>query len=139
MASCSLPCALLVLIFRPLIPPPSRKLEALEKRFSELRALLISRDYRPKIIDNAIEKARKLERTEALKRVPKKENDRVVFVLDFNPCLPSVSKIVQSAWRVMTQDPMMKKIFPKPMMVAFRRPTNLREKLAKAITRSLPC
>ena len=96
---------------------------ALEKKFKELRSLLISRDYRPKVIDSAIEKAKKLDRNEALKRVPKKKNYRVVFVLDFNPCLPSIPKIVQSAWRVMTQDPLMQKVFAEPMMVAFRRPS----------------
>ena len=36
-----------------------------EKRFSELKDLLISRDYKSKIIDSAIERARKIPKTEA--------------------------------------------------------------------------
>ena len=53
-----------------------------EKRFLELRDLLIARDYKPKLIDSAIQKARKIPRTEALKRVYRqKTTSRPVFVM----------------------------------------------------------
>ena len=35
----------------------------------------------------------------------------------------------QKHWRSMTLDSWMLEVFPEPPMVAFRRPTNLREKL----------
>ena len=38
-----------------------------EKRFTELKDLLLSRDYKPKVIDSAIQKARNIPREEALK------------------------------------------------------------------------
>ena len=40
-----------------------------EKRFSELKNLLLSRDYKSGVIDYAIGRARKVPRTEALKKV----------------------------------------------------------------------
>ena len=47
MASCSLPCALLVLIFRPLIPPPSRLFETLNSiSFRDTLVNYVSRSAR---------------------------------------------------------------------------------------------
>ena len=100
--------------------------ETLKKRLAELKQLLLSREYREKCIDDAISRVLKISRKEALKKIEKKKNDRPVFVLTFNPALPSVSHILQKHWRVMTTDPYLKKVFPSPPMVTFRRssPTN---------------
>ena len=104
-----------------------------EKRFSELKNLLLSRDYKPKVIDAAIQKARNIPRKEALKRVcRKKSSDRPVFVISYDPRLPSIPSIVKKHWRSMTQDPRMKEIFPKPPLVAYKRPPNIKEKLIRA-------
>ena len=62
----------------------------------------------------------------------KKENERPVFVLTYNPALPSFSKILKKHWKVMIKDPYLKKVFPAPPMVAYRRAKNLRDKLVKA-------
>ena len=45
--------------------------ETRDLRHSELRELLLEREYKPKVIDSAIEKARQIPRKEALKRVVK--------------------------------------------------------------------
>ena len=42
-------------------------IEDREKRFLELKTLLLSRDYKPKMIDSAIERARNVPRSQALK------------------------------------------------------------------------
>ena len=106
--------------------------ETLKKRLAELKQLLLSREYREKCIDDAISRVLKISRKEALKKIEKKKNDRPVFVLTFNPALPSVSHILQKHWRVMTTDPYLKKVFPSPPMVAFRRTHNLKRKLVKS-------
>ena len=62
----------------------------------------------------------------------KKKNERTIFFFTYNPALPSVSGILQRHWRVMSKDPYLKKVFPNPPMVAFRRPKNLRDILIKA-------
>ena len=66
------------------------------------------------------------------KKVVKKKNERTVFVVSYNPALPSISSILQRHWRVMTKDPYLKQVFPSPPMVAFRRAKNLKDKLVKA-------
>ena len=57
-----------------------------------MKEMLLDRDYKPKIIDAAINKAKGISRQEALKRVVKdKSSDRAVFVVRYDPGLPSTS------------------------------------------------
>ena len=104
-----------------------------EKRFSELKAFLLSRDYKPSIIESAIEKARNVPRREALKKVyTENSSNRPVFVIHYDPRLPSVPAIVQKHWRTMIQDPRLKEVFPKPPLVAYKRPKNIRDTLIRS-------
>jgi hypothetical protein len=57
--------------------------------------MLLSRKYNKNIINSAIKEAKKLDRQEILKRRIKKENDRVILAITFNPKLPSVSRIIK--------------------------------------------
>ena len=106
--------------------------ENLTKRLEELKELLISREYRKNSVEDAISRVLNLSRKESLKKVEKRNNERPVFVLTYNPALPSVSHVLKKHWRVMMSDPYLKKVFPQPPMVAFRRTQNLRKKLIKA-------
>ena len=104
-----------------------------ELRLTELKADLISRGYHSKIIDSAFNKVRLVPRLEALKKVSKSQNEREVFVVTFHPALPSVNTIVKKHWSVMTeQSANLKRVFPKPSLIAYRRPKNLREHLIRA-------
>ena len=86
-----------------------------DKRLLELRVMLLERDYKPKLVDAAIEKAKLIPRMEALKKVEKeKQKRRPVFVVTFDPRLPSISRIVQKHWRTMTKDPYLKQVFDEP-------------------------
>ena len=62
----------------------------------------------------------------------KKKNERVTFTVTFNPRLPSISNIINKHYKTMTKDPILKKIFPAPPMVAFRQPANLKKALCRA-------
>ena len=108
--------------------------ETLNKRFSELKQLLQNRSYNDKIIDGAISKAKLIERKEALKKKDKKISSRIPFVITYHPALPSISNILNKAWRVMIKDEHMKKVFPEPPMVAYRQPKNssIRQMLIKS-------
>ena len=66
-----------------------------DTRLSELKQLLLDRDYKVKVIDAAIEKARNIPRNEALKRVIRNTTDRPVFPVTQHPVLPSFLKIPQ--------------------------------------------
>ena len=96
---------------------------------SELRDMLLSRGYKRKLIDKNIEKALLVPRDQAIKRVTrKKDMDRVVFSVMYHPALPSIPRIIAKGYRAMVEsDPRLKEVFPKPPMVAYRRPPSLQE------------
>ena len=101
-------------------------------RFNELREMLISRGYNKNIIKAAINKASKIVRKEALKRVEKVKTERSVFAITYNPMLPSVTRVVGKHWNFMTKNKHIKEIFPSPPMVAYKQPPNLKNMLCRA-------
>ena len=104
-----------------------------EKRFGELRQMLLDRDYKPNIIKTAIDRARNIPRDVALQKVVRKSDSRrQVFVLTYDPRLPSANQIVKKHWRVMVQDPVLREIFPLPPLIAYRRQKNVREFVIRA-------
>ena len=108
------------------------KVEDRDLRLNELKQLLLDRDYKVKVIDAAIEKAKNIPRKEALKRVTRTTTDRPVFPVTHHPALPSIPKIINKNYRTMTQNPHMQETFPKPPMVAYKRPKNIRDFIIKA-------
>ena len=108
--------------------------ESRDLRLSELKEMLLARNYKTNIINNAISRALDIPRSEAIKRVVKnKKPNRPVFVITYDPRLPSVSKIVQKHYRTMVaSDPHLKEVFPEPPLIAYKHPPNLRNKLIRA-------
>ena len=94
--------------------------------------MLISRNYNKNVVVAGIEKALKIPRTEALKKVVKTKTTRVIFTTTFNPKLPSISHIIAKHWKTMTKDRKLANTFSEPPMVAFRQPENLKKMLCKA-------
>ena len=96
--------------------------------------MLIAREYKKNIINSAIEKALKIPRHEAIKKVVREgDKDRVVFSIKYDPRLPSLSKIVQKHHRTMIdEDPRLKEIFKKPPMIAYKRHRNLKDMLIRS-------
>ena len=64
--------------------------ETRDKRLAELKNMLLSRDYKAKLIDNAIARARATPRSKALERVSNLKNDkrRPVLSVEYHPSLP---------------------------------------------------
>jgi desmoglein 4 len=104
----------------------------LDKRLVELENMLLSRKYNKNVVKNALNKAREIKREDALEKVKKKKNDRVILAVQYHPKLPSISKIIVKHWRTMTRDIEAKDTFPKPPMVAYRQPPNLKSVLCRA-------
>ena len=64
-------------------------------RLEELKRMLLARDYKLNIINECIRKARAISRTKALKDVVKEvKTPRPVFVVLFDPRMPSIANIV---------------------------------------------
>ena len=82
--------------------------------------MLLARDYKLNIINECIRKARAIPRSEALKDVVKEtETPRPVFVVLFDPRMPSIASIVTKHWRTMVNtDPRLREVFPAPPLTA---------------------
>ena len=104
----------------------------LKKRLNELKEMLLLRKYNRNVVNGAIEKILLLDRNQTLEKVPKKKNERVIISVKYHPKLPSVSKIIVKHWKTMTKDIEAKDAFPKPPMVAYRQPPNLKSVLCRA-------
>ena len=61
-----------------------------KQRLEELRQDLLSRSYKPKIIDDAFKRVTLIKRVDALKRVSKPSNDNTMLVTTFHPQLPQI-------------------------------------------------
>ena len=94
--------------------------------------MLLSRKYNKNIVNSAIKRALQLDRSETLKKVEKKPNERVVLAVTYNPKLPSISSIVKKHWITMTKDTKMLQTYPKPPMIAYKQPPNLKQMLCRA-------
>ena len=73
-----------------------------DKRMMELKELLLKRNYSEIMVDSAIERAKKVPRKAALKKVVRKSNTkRPVFAVTYDPRLPSITNIQTKHWRSM--------------------------------------
>ena len=109
--------------------------ESRDKRLSELKDLLLSRNYKSNLVDSALEKARKIHREEAIKKVTKnlKKPTRPVLAITYDPRLPCIPQILKRHWRTMVKaDPHLAETFPLPPLTAYRRPENIRNKLIRS-------
>ena len=100
--------------------------QILKQRLEELKTMLLSRKYNKIVVNVALDKAWSMDRKTTLLRRERKQNERVVLALTYNPRLPSVSNIIKKHWNTMTKDPNLVKTFNKPPMLAFKQPQNLR-------------
>ena len=100
-----------------------------------MKELLLNRNYRPNVINAAIDKARALDRKETLKKVEKcrEEENRVRFIVTYDPRLPDLGKILRENHKVMLEsDQRLKEAFPEPPMLCFRRPPNIKDIVCRA-------
>jgi hypothetical protein len=105
-----------------------------DRRFKELKEMLLDREYSPGIVDAAIAKARAIPRQRALQRVSRQNiTNRPVFVVYFDPRLPSIPKLTRKHWRSMvSQSDYLKEVYPEPPLVSYKRQQNIREKIIRA-------
>ena len=79
----------------------------------------MARGYKSGVVKGAIEKAREIPRQEAIQKVEKKQQQRPVLVIQYDPRLPSITDIARRHWRTMvSRDPRLQQVFPEPPLVA---------------------
>ena len=91
------------------------KSETRDIRLGELKDLLLSRSYRPSLIDASIEKAKQITRDLAINKSPviQKQTSMPVLNITYDPRLPCIPQILKKHWRTMVAvDPHLAEIFP---------------------------
>jgi len=105
--------------------------EFLVKRSEEYKGYLKRQNYNAALVDAQFEKAFNLERSELLKKRIKPDKKVIPLVLDYNPILPDIQKIIKKHAYLLRSSPELIGIFsPKSIFPAYRRTKNLKELLA---------
>ena len=106
------------------------------RRAEELKEYLVHRGYKGEEVQQQIERATNVTRTEALTRSEIKNMDTVPLVVTFHPQLPSLGEIPRDHLPTCTSplciSEKMKKAVPNPPLVANRRSKNLNDLLVRA-------
>ena len=59
-------------------------------------------------------------------------NKRPVFIITYDPRLPSITEIVKKHWRSMVKDPYLADVFKKSALIAYKRAQNIKDKIIRA-------
>ena len=108
--------------------------ETRDKRLIELKNMLLDREYKEGMINNAINRAKAIPREQAIRQVvhttPVK---RPIFVVTYDPRLPNIQQIQLKHWRSMkSQDPYLAEVFPIHPLTAYKRQKNIKDLVIKA-------
>ena len=125
----SIPYSLALRIVRICSKIPDRN-----RRLSELKVMLVEREYKPGMVDAAIARASAIPREKALTKVLKgAEERRPIMVVTYDPRLPAIPALLAKHWRAMVRDdPYLREVFPKPPLTAYRRQKTTRDLIIKA-------
>jgi len=89
-----------------------------------------SQGYNADLVDNQFE-ALSIDRLELLKKNVKPDKKVFPLVLDYNPILPDIQKVIQKYAHLLRSSPELLEIFPsKSIFPAYRRTKNLKDILA---------
>lgn len=106
--------------------------EDFDKRKLELSLNLRSRGYTEDILQEAFKRLEKVTREEALKKVIRNKEQKLVFAVTFDPRLPSISKILKKHYEIGVENPEFQETFPDLPSVGYRRYKNLGGYLTRA-------
>ena len=106
--------------------------EYFAKRAEELKEFLLSRQYRSRVIDTAIERAKSIPRKDTFTRKGKLASKRIPLVTTYQPGLPNLHCIVRKHFPILTASARCKAAIPEVPIIAYRRPVNLRDHIVRA-------
>ena len=102
-------------------------------RLNELRKHLLKRGYKNKNIAEAFGKADNVSRDSLLNYKDKNiTNSRIPLVVTYHPDLKNISNVLRKHWNLIENDPILKKLFPEPPIMAYRRPNSLKDIIVNA-------
>ena len=103
-----------------------------DKRSSEYQNYLTRRGYKKHSVKKEFDKVRSMPRDEFLSTAVKTKRAVYPLVVDFNPRLPNIGKLIRENLPLLYNCPSLKNLFPENTIIpAFRRPRNLKEIISK--------
>ena len=105
-----------------------------DRRLEELKQLLLGRGYKPSMLKEVLDAAKRLDREQTLARVDRGQGeDRVRYVVTFDPRLPPIPHILGKTWRTMCdRDRRLKTVFSKPPQASMKKGQNIGDHLLRA-------
>ena len=112
------------------LPRICSTMEDLKTKSSEYIAYLVAMGHSAKLVKSEFDKVSSIPRHEALKKVEKSFENKVIFTSAFNPRSPSVSHIINRHLHLIKNSPFLHNIFPDgSIFVANKRCHNLKDLL----------
>ena len=87
-------------------------------RLNELRTYLLAQGYGNTFLDSQFKRATNIFRPEALRTNRHDSNDRLPFVVTYNPSLPRISNIVRKHFHILLFSKRCREVFKHPPIVA---------------------
>ena len=106
--------------------------ETLSTWVTQLKHHLLNRGYPAKIIDEQIQKAVSVPRSEALQYQEKKSCNRIPFVVTYHPTHSTIASTIHKYLPILHTSSRCKEAIPEPPMVGFRRPTNIKDLVVRS-------
>ena len=112
--------------------------DTFNQQASNIRGRLTQRGYPSHVIDRGYDIARKKDKSQLMKRkTAKKTDSRVPMVITFSKFLPDIKQILQKNRKILNRSERLKKLFPQDPMMAFKRGSNIKDKLVHTKTKRL--
>ena len=103
-----------------------------KQRLGQLKNRLKKRGYKQQVINGSFKKADQFNRNELLQYREKRKNNRVPFVITYHPSLRNLPGIIREHWKSVERNSDLSKMFPEPPVMAFRKPSSLKNLLVRA-------
>ena len=105
--------------------------EFLNKRCDQYKGYLKFQGYNADLVDKQFDRALSNERSELLKKYVKPDKKVFPLVLDYNPILPYIQKVIKKHVHLLRSSPELLEIFPsRSIFPVYRRTKNLKDILA---------
>ena len=91
----------------------------------------INRGYNAEVVSRARSKAQGINRNNLLikKKRPNASQSRPYFVTQYSTAASHISRIIKDNWGIIDSDPTLRRVFPDPPVISFKRAPTLRDKL----------
>ena len=103
-----------------------------DKNVKNFRTRLISRGYPNSLVDRILSEVNLADRKNALTQKQKTHKKILPFATQFQPSLPCLKNILTDKWHLIQNQPLLREIYKKPLLISYRKGKSLKDMLDKA-------